>query len=81
MTVASFLRRAAGTTLLLAATATSAQVAICYNCPPEWADWGSELRAIKEKTGVTVPPRGAKRVVRPSTASVGVPGGVEDIGA
>ena len=33
-----------------------AQTAICYNCPPEWADWGSELRAIKEKTGVTVPP-------------------------
>lgn len=33
-----------------------AQTAICYNCPPEWADWGSQLRAIKAKTGVTVPP-------------------------
>ncbi|MDE2368431.1 MAG: ABC transporter substrate-binding protein [Burkholderiales bacterium] len=33
-----------------------AQTAICYNCPPEWADWGTELRAIKERTGVTVPP-------------------------
>lgn len=29
--------------------------AICYNCPPEWADWASELKAIKEKTGIAVP--------------------------
>ena len=42
--------------LALAATGAWAQTAICYNCPPEWADWGSELRAIKEKTGITVPP-------------------------
>ncbi len=21
--------------------------AICYNCPPEWADWGSQLKAIQ----------------------------------
>lgn len=34
----------------------SAQTAICYNCPPEWADWGTQLRAIKAATGVTVPP-------------------------
>jgi putative spermidine/putrescine transport system substrate-binding protein len=33
-----------------------AQTALCYNCPPEWADWGTQLKAIKEKTGVTVPP-------------------------
>ena len=33
-----------------------AQSAICYNCPPEWADWGSQLKAIKAKTGITVPP-------------------------
>ena len=33
-----------------------AQTAICYNCPTEWADWGTQLRAIKAKTGVTVPP-------------------------
>ena len=25
------------------------------NCPPEWADWGTQLKMIKEKTGVTVP--------------------------
>ena len=32
-----------------------AQQAICYNCPPEWADWGTQLKMIKEKTGITVP--------------------------
>jgi putative spermidine/putrescine transport system substrate-binding protein len=35
--------------------AALAQNAICYNCPPEWADWGTQLRKIKEKTGITVP--------------------------
>ena len=39
-----------------AAVPVLAQSAICYNCPPEWADWASQLRAIKEKTGVAVPP-------------------------
>jgi putative spermidine/putrescine transport system substrate-binding protein len=38
------------------AAAASAQTALCYNCPPEWADWASQLRAIKERTGITVPP-------------------------
>ena len=33
----------------------AAQTAICYNCPPEWADWGTQLKLIKEKTGITVP--------------------------
>lgn len=40
----------------LASTAVMAQNAICYNCPPEWADWGTQLKAIKAKTGVNVPP-------------------------
>ena len=40
---------------LAAASVTMAQTAICYNCPTEWADWGTQLRAIKAKTGVTVP--------------------------
>jgi putative spermidine/putrescine transport system substrate-binding protein len=40
---------------LFAATAI-AQSAICYNCPPEWADWASQLKSIKAKTGITVPP-------------------------
>ncbi|CAM3359925.1 ABC transporter substrate-binding protein [Paracidovorax anthurii] len=51
------LARAAALALGLAATGSAfAQVAICYNCPPEWADWGSQIRAIKARTGVTVPP-------------------------
>lgn len=45
--------------LFCAATSLSitarAQTVICYNCPPEWADWGTELKAIKEKLGITVP--------------------------
>jgi putative spermidine/putrescine transport system substrate-binding protein len=36
--------------------AASAQIAICYNCPPEWADWASQIAAIKKHTGITVPP-------------------------
>ena len=40
----------------LASGAAMAQTAICYNCPPEWADWGSQLKAIKARTGITVPP-------------------------
>lgn len=30
--------------------------AICYNCPPEWADWGSQLNAIRSTLGIQVPP-------------------------
>ena len=36
-------------------TVAHAQTVICYNCPPEWADWGTELKAIKQKLGITVP--------------------------
>lgn len=51
------LARSALVTLALAASAASfAQNAICYNCPPEWADWASQIKAIKAKTGITVPP-------------------------
>ena len=46
--------------LLAATTAVCgtalAQSAICYNCPPEWADWGTQIKAIKADTGITVPP-------------------------
>jgi putative spermidine/putrescine transport system substrate-binding protein len=31
------------------------QTAVCYNCPPEWAGWGSQLELIKTETGITVP--------------------------
>ena len=48
-------RRLAAAAVALFATSALAQNAICYNCPPEWADWGTQLRKIKEKTGVTVP--------------------------
>ena len=33
----------------------SAEPAICYNCPPEWADWASMLKAIDEKIDVQMP--------------------------
>jgi len=35
--------------------AHAAESAICYNCPPEWADWGAQLKAIAHDTGVQVP--------------------------
>ena len=57
MTLLTHLARASVAFGLLAAGATvHAQTAICYNCPPEWADWASQLRAIKAKTGITIPP-------------------------
>ncbi|MCB8890257.1 ABC transporter substrate-binding protein [Vreelandella malpeensis] len=37
------------------ASAQDAGTAICYNCPPEWADWGTQLQLIEEKTGIQVP--------------------------
>lgn len=38
----------------LSASATAAD-AICYNCPPEWADWGTVLATMKEDIGLEVP--------------------------
>jgi putative spermidine/putrescine transport system substrate-binding protein len=38
-----------------AATASAQSRAICYNCPPEWADWGSQLKAIQATLGIQVP--------------------------
>ncbi|MFT4173016.1 MAG: extracellular solute-binding protein [Rhodocyclaceae bacterium] len=32
------------------------QRAVCYNCPPEWADWGAQLKAINTRLGIVVPP-------------------------
>ena len=34
---------------------SGAETATCYNCPPEWADWGSQLKAIKEALNIDVP--------------------------
>ena len=29
--------------------------ATCYNCPPEWADWATQLKVIKENLGISMP--------------------------
>src|SRR4051794_2607067 len=50
------IRALLGAVALVAFNTAVAQTAICYNCPPEWADWASQLKSIKEKTGVTIPP-------------------------
>lgn len=41
--------------VLSAAPAFADQTAICYNCPPEWADWSSQIKAIQADLGITVP--------------------------
>ena len=40
--------------LTLAPSAKAADV-ICYNCPPEWADWASMLKAIKTDLNYDIP--------------------------
>jgi putative spermidine/putrescine transport system substrate-binding protein len=30
--------------------------AICYNCPPEWADWSGMLKLVSQKLSISVPP-------------------------
>ncbi|MEM7566670.1 MAG: ABC transporter substrate-binding protein [Pseudomonadota bacterium] len=40
---------------LLTATAAQAADAICYNCPPEWADWASMIDAVEENLGIEMP--------------------------
>ena len=39
---------------LVAQSAKAADV-ICYNCPPEWADWASMLKAIKADLHYDIP--------------------------
>lgn len=43
------------TAIVTLAPAHAEQRAICYNCPPEWADWGSQLKAINRRLGIEVP--------------------------
>jgi len=43
------------TAIATLAPAHAQQRAICYNCPPEWADWGSQLKAINKHLGIEVP--------------------------
>ncbi len=40
----------------LMSPAAAEQRAVCYNCPPEWADWGTQLKAISGRLGIEVPP-------------------------
>lgn len=51
---AALLLAAAAGLGMFAAPARAADV-ICYNCPPEWADWASMIKAVKAKTGLTMP--------------------------
>jgi putative spermidine/putrescine transport system substrate-binding protein len=44
-----------GAALLPATPRGQSARAVCYNCPPAWADWASALRAIRERLGITVP--------------------------
>jgi putative spermidine/putrescine transport system substrate-binding protein len=38
----------------LSGTARAADV-ICYNCPPQWADFASMLKAVKADLGYDIP--------------------------
>ncbi|SEG80962.1 extracellular solute-binding protein [Bosea lathyri] len=44
----------AGTFMLGLPQARAADV-ICYNCPPEWADWGTMLKTIKADLNIDIP--------------------------
>ena len=37
------------------ASAQTEKQAVCYNCPPEWADWGTMLKAIKTNLDIAMP--------------------------
>jgi putative spermidine/putrescine transport system substrate-binding protein len=41
--------------LAMLGTAHAESRAFCYNCPPEWADWASQLQAIKTRLGIDMP--------------------------
>jgi putative spermidine/putrescine transport system substrate-binding protein len=53
--LAALAATAAVATFSLAPATRAEEVAICYNCPPEWADWATELAAIRADLGITVP--------------------------
>ena len=41
---------------LFGASAVQAgETGICYNCPPEWADWATQLKTIEQELGITLP--------------------------
>ncbi len=39
----------------LAPVQAQAENAICYNCPPEWANWGAMLKNIKADLNIDIP--------------------------
>lgn len=39
----------------LSVASALAQTVICYNCPTEWADWGTQVKMIKKALDITVP--------------------------
>ena len=45
----------AGFIFLVGSKAMAGSTAICYNCPPMWADWASQLKAIQNNIGVSLP--------------------------
>ncbi|GEA61213.1 ABC transporter substrate-binding protein [Vibrio comitans] len=53
----SKLTKAAGMLVGLAFASFQIQAsdAICYNCPPEWANWGGQLQLINKELGIRVP--------------------------
>jgi putative spermidine/putrescine transport system substrate-binding protein len=55
MKVTTLLRYSLATLALAVSTSHAAETAICYNCPPEWANWGAQLKAIEQDTGIRVP--------------------------
>src|ERR1700742_2434396 len=42
-------------TVCVARTSAHAADVICYNCPPQWADWATMLKAIKADLGYDIP--------------------------
>jgi putative spermidine/putrescine transport system substrate-binding protein len=40
---------------MICGSAAAGDSAICYNCPPMWADWASQLKAIEENLGISMP--------------------------
>ncbi len=40
---------------MVAVLPAKAEDAVCYNCPPQWADWDSMLKAIDAKLGIKMP--------------------------
>lgn len=48
---------ALGTALMVTSGLQLAQAAdaVCYNCPPQWADWATQLKEIKKHLGYDIP--------------------------